>query len=248
MRILAALTMCSLALSVSLPASAAGWDIDLTIEGEVLSARLRGVPLKAVLETLERERGIWFKGNSLLLDERITVQFTDLPLEEGLNRILAPMNYSLVFDRNGRLVGVIVVARGTENRPASETRAGEEQRIPSSPAANEKASHNRPVTKSGNNNPQGGYIKGIKEDREDFTVIRNCPPPGGPVEVTPGDRERFGVTKNCPPPGSPFKIRGEELENFEVIRDSGPPGGPVKITAEELENFKVIENCPPHGS
>jgi hypothetical protein len=248
MRILAALTICSLILSVFLPAPVAGWDIDLTIKGEVLSARLAGIPLKAVLEKLERERGIWFKGNSSLLDETITVQFADLPIEEGLNRILASMNYSLVFDRNERLVGVIVVARGAVDRPASEVRTDRSMRTTTSSAVSERTSVNRPVTKSGNNNPQGGYIKGIKEDREDFTVIRNCPPPGGPVEVTPGDRERFGAVKNCPPPGGPFKVRGEELKNFEVIRDSGPPGGPVKVTAEERENFKVIENCPPPGN
>ena len=78
---------------------AGGGDIDFTIEGKVLSARLKEIPLKIILEKLEREKGIWFRGNSSMLGETITFQFTDLPLEEGLNNTLSSMNYSLVFDR-----------------------------------------------------------------------------------------------------------------------------------------------------
>ena len=99
MKLIVTLIMCSFFLAVLPPTLASREDIDLTIHGEVLSAKLRGIPLKIILEKLERERGIWFRGNKSLLDEAITVQFTDLPLEEGLNRILASMNYSLVFNR-----------------------------------------------------------------------------------------------------------------------------------------------------
>jgi hypothetical protein len=99
MKLIVTLIMCSFFLTVLPPTVASRENIDLTIHGEVLSARLRGIPLKIILEKLERERGIWFRGNTSLLDEAITVQFTDLPIEGGLNRILASMNYSLVFDR-----------------------------------------------------------------------------------------------------------------------------------------------------
>jgi len=98
-RLIVKLIMCSFFLAV-LPLTAASREnIDLTIHGEVLSARLRGIPLKIILEKLERERGTWFRGNTSFLDEAITVQFTDLTIEGGVNRILASMNYSLVFDR-----------------------------------------------------------------------------------------------------------------------------------------------------
>ena len=99
MKLILTLIMCSFFLAVLPPTAASGEDIDLTIHGEVLSARLRGIPLKIILEKLERERGTWFRGNTSFLDEAITVQFTDLPLEEGLIRILASMNYRAVFDR-----------------------------------------------------------------------------------------------------------------------------------------------------
>jgi len=248
MKLIVTLIMCSFFLAVLPLTAASREDIDLTIHGEVLSARLRAIPLKIILEKLEREKGIWFRGNSSLLDETITVQFTDLPLEEGLVRILASMNYSLVFDQNERLVGVIVVARGAVDRPFSEVRTDSSMRTITSPAVNERASVNRPVTRTGKNNPQGGYIKVIKEDREDFTVIRNCPPPGGPAEVPAGARESFAVVKNCPPPGGPANITPEEHEKFRVIKNLPPPGGPVEVSADELENFKVIENCPPPGN
>ena len=99
MKLIVTLIMCSFFLAVLPPTVVSRGTIDLTIHGEVSSARLRGIPLTVILEKLERERGIWFRGNTSLFDEAITVQFTDLPIEGGLNRILASMNYSLVSDR-----------------------------------------------------------------------------------------------------------------------------------------------------
>ena len=99
MKLTIILMICSLLLGIFSPVLTGREDIDLIVEGEVLSAKLNGIPLKIILEKLERERGIWFRGNTSLLDEAITVQFTDLPIEGGLNRILASMNYSLVSDR-----------------------------------------------------------------------------------------------------------------------------------------------------
>ena len=248
MKLLATLTICSLVLSVFIPASAAGWDIDLTIEGEVLSARLMEVYLKAILEKLERERGIWFKGNSSLLDERITVQFTDLPLEEGLNRILAPLNYSLVFDRNGRVVGVIAVARGTVDRPVSEVRTGDSQRTPSSPAANERDTANRPVTDPGKKTLQGSYTNGMKESREDFTVKRNCPPPSSRVKASKAKSENFSVIRDSGPPGNAGEATPQDHGGFTIIKNCSAPGGPVEISTEQREKYKVVENCPPPGN
>ena len=50
--------MCSFFLGLFPPIYAGEEDIDLSIEGKVLSARLKEIPLKIILEKLEREKGI----------------------------------------------------------------------------------------------------------------------------------------------------------------------------------------------
>ena len=63
------------------------------------------------IEDLNKERGIWWKGDQSILEETVTVQFTDHFLEDGIKRILASMNYCLVFDSDGALVGAILIDR-----------------------------------------------------------------------------------------------------------------------------------------
>ena len=74
-------------------------DMALEFQGQIFSASLQGVPLRVILERLERGKGIWFSGADSLFDEEVTVQFTALTLEDGIKRILGPKNYGLVLDR-----------------------------------------------------------------------------------------------------------------------------------------------------
>jgi hypothetical protein len=62
-------------LCVFSPAWSGRGDIDFKLEGHTLSANLKNIPLKFILEKLERDRGIWFKGDSSLLGEQVAVQF-----------------------------------------------------------------------------------------------------------------------------------------------------------------------------
>jgi len=43
------------------------------------------------------------------------VTFNDLPIEEGLKRILTNLNYSLMFDKKNKVAGVMVMG---ESKPA----------------------------------------------------------------------------------------------------------------------------------
>ena len=225
MKLIISLTACIFFLGVFSPVPAGDGGIDLRIEGEILSARLGGVPFKIVLERLEREWGIWFRGDPSFLEEEVTVEFIELPLEQGLKRILSSVNHVLLFDGNGGVLGVVVIGRAKAGPAVSEGRVGIRERTISPPSTNRQAD-----------------IAGS------FTVIRNLPPPGGYVAATPEERENFRVIRNLAPPGGAIEVSAEEIQNFEVIRNVPSPGGPVEVSAEELENFKVIRNCPPPGS
>jgi hypothetical protein len=199
--------------------------MNLKIQGKALSADLKNIPLKFILEKLERERGIWFKGDESLFNEQVTVQFEGLSLEDGLKRILSSINYCLLFDQDRKMDGVILLGK---KKPGQAVKKGRPVRAGRSISSRTPKKH---VTNSGA-----------------FRMARNITPPGGYAEATAKDLENFKVLKNCPPPGGPVKVTEETLQNFKVIRNCPPPGGHVKVTPEELEKFKVIKNCPPPGS
>jgi len=175
--------------------------VDLTVEGEVLSANLKEIPLKDILEKLEREKGIWFKGDkSVFADKRISVKFTGLSLEGGMKRILASMNYSLLFDKESRLIGVIVIGQsrsvvqdfpppGKSRAMSIDTKIIKNSPPPENPNA-------KPIdTKIIKNSPppESSHAKPI-----DMKIIKNSPPPDNP-NAQPIDTT---IIKNSPPPGS----------------------------------------------
>lgn len=85
-----------------------------------MSADIEEAPVKAVIEKIKEERGIWVKGSHHLTDQRFSVDFEDLPVQDGLERILSRMNHSLLFDQYGKLLGVIIL--GTSDRKWSRGR------------------------------------------------------------------------------------------------------------------------------
>lgn len=86
-------------------------EIALELRGQVMSAELQGVSLRLILERLKREKGIWFKGDESALEESISIRFKDLPLHEGLRRILSNINHVLVFDQERGLVGLFILGK-----------------------------------------------------------------------------------------------------------------------------------------
>ena len=193
--------------------------VNLTIKGETLSAKLKEIPLKDILEKLEREIGIWFKGDESVFAEMVSVQFKDLSLEDGLKRILAFKNYSLLFDRDTGVVGVIVLGQSGKTTHSSKALKGQvaggrkvKAVYGSSPPGNTRSAPvkmkiitNSPPPKSSNAKPiEGKIIKNRpppgNPDAQpiDMTIKKNCPPPGNP-NAKPIDTT---IIKNCPPPGT----------------------------------------------
>jgi hypothetical protein len=96
---------------LTLPNWSIATGVDLVFKEETLSANLDEVPLKVVLEKISREKGIWIKGKGSVLEGKVSLQFRDLSLQDGLRRILAQCNYILVFNRAGRLVELYIIGK-----------------------------------------------------------------------------------------------------------------------------------------
>lgn len=106
---------CGIALFLSgltLPNWSIATGVDLVFKEATLSANLDEVPLKVVLEKISREKGIWIKGKGSVLEGKVSLQFRDLSLQDGLRRILAQCNHILVFNRAGRLIELYIIGKG----------------------------------------------------------------------------------------------------------------------------------------
>jgi hypothetical protein len=101
-------------------ASAEPREIELDFSNQTLSATIKSAPLRAVIAEIKEEKGVWFKlwlkGENSVLDEKVSVRFKDLPVNEGLERILSPLNHCLVFDQHGKLLGVVLFGKPEKRR------------------------------------------------------------------------------------------------------------------------------------
>jgi hypothetical protein len=201
-----------------------GWagqaSAELHCDGKSLSAHLENVPLKHVLESLKKERGIWFQGEASILDEQVTVQFTKLPLKTGLERVLASLNYSLVFNREGTILGVIVTGKKTLSPQSGRIKLRSGRAMEPSPRRAE-----RPASFAMEKNaaPPGLLLSDSEEIPEELKVIEKVPAPGGDVEMTREERENFKIIKGSPPPEDPSIPVTQDLESLDVVKDCPPP-------------------------
>jgi len=86
-------------------------NISLNFQESTFTAFLEEEPLKNVIEKVRKETGIWIRAPESLLDERVSVRFENLSIQEGLKRILRKMNYSFLFDQDNHLIGAFVFAK-----------------------------------------------------------------------------------------------------------------------------------------
>jgi len=112
---------------------------EIKFEGSTLSARIEEVPLGQVIEMLAREKGIWLSWEKSLYDEKISIQFKDIPLEQGLGRILSNINYAFIYDQDKRLVGLIILGKKGSDGSYMQ---GEVSKNPFSTSAGQTSSEN----------------------------------------------------------------------------------------------------------
>jgi len=112
--ILTCLAVSCLFFSLSTPALSQDRRIYLDFRNQILSADIKEAPLKAVIKKIKEKKGIWFKnwfkGREFLLDEKVSVQFRGLSIQDGMERIFCEFNHSLIF-RQGRVVGVMLFGK-----------------------------------------------------------------------------------------------------------------------------------------
>lgn len=93
----------------------------IDFQGSNITASLKETPLKNIIEEFQKEKGIWFKSPKSLLDERVSVEFENLSIREGLKRILRTMNYSFLFDKDNNIIGIFVFGKANRVRKTTDS-------------------------------------------------------------------------------------------------------------------------------
>ena len=86
------------------------------LKGEVLSADIKDEPLKKVLKQLSIQIGITFILPPSLGEEKVMMRFSNLKVDEGLNKILGPYNRIFIYSDNHNNPPESPVVRLTEVR------------------------------------------------------------------------------------------------------------------------------------
>ena len=96
-------------------------DVLLHVEGDRLTGHLSQVPLRTVLEQLQKELGIVYEVPKGELDKVISVDLQQDPILPALAKILAPWDYAFTMNAAGHVQFLYVTLKAPPTEPVSET-------------------------------------------------------------------------------------------------------------------------------
>ena len=87
----------------------------LQIRDGKISAKLVDATLRDIIRQIKVQDDIWFRVEEDLAGHKVSVRFAEVPLDEGLRRILKGMNHSLVYSTDSKVAGVFILGNGDMN-------------------------------------------------------------------------------------------------------------------------------------
>jgi hypothetical protein len=231
-------------------AAASVWAENVTIRDGRMSADLKEASLLGIAKDIENQAGISFRGDESLLEETVSVSFKDLPLEEGIRRILANLNYSLMFNEQGKIATVMIVSQGSGSSASQpQVRAAPVRPRSPTPARRPVVRRTRPFSSP--------LVTG--HTRTPATPTPRSLPPrsrfqtptarGGPAKPAPSEEsnlpEAFRVIEKAPGPGGTVESDVPLPSAFRAIQNAESPGGVAKGNKETPEAIKVQKHVPP---
>jgi hypothetical protein len=180
--------------------SGGGWalaqDIPLQVEGDRLTGHLSQVPLRTVLEQLQKQLGIAYEAPAGELDKVISVDLQQDPILPALAKILAAWDYAFTMNAAGRLQFLYVTPKAPPAEAVSET--SESSNVMPSNALVETESS--PITRSRTEREVGDADSSLSQERESDPIL----PPSSSAFASP-PREFSGL--RAPVAGGPMAIQ-----------------------------------------
>lgn len=205
----------------------------VSFKNDLLSVSFRDISLLEVARDIERQSGVWFRGDETLFQERVSVAFNDLPFEEGLKRILANLNYSLVFDAKNKVAGVVVMGQGKAAGTQPARPGAKPPRLTTSPAATTRPSPAVRSRSSASSSPP--------------TTVRRPPRALPQPQTAPGAASTQPLGSSAVPSPLSDASDGPLPPAFRVMENAPPPPGAPASDKENPDASRVIRNVPPAG-
>jgi len=216
----------------------------VSVKDGLLSVNITDTSLLEVARAIEKRSGVWFRGDETLFQEKISVTFNDLPLEEGLKRILTNLSFSLMFDNEHKVKGVMVMGENKSTEPQPSGPGVPPPRVVTPPGAKTQTpptARIRPPTalppETVRRSPRA-----IPQPAQ-ATVAPQPPSSGATQSATP---EASTVQENAPSTGVRAPSDGPLPPIFRATENAPPPGGSV-ADKETPDPSKLITNAPPPG-
>ncbi len=226
---------------------------NITIRDGRMSADLKEASLVGIAKDIESQAGISFKGDESLLEEKVSVSFKDLPLEDGIRRILANLSYSFMFDKKGKIAAVMIMSQGGESSaPQAQVRPA-----PVRASGPMSSASRRPVVRRPSLPSSSPLVTG--QTRAPATVrsrtlsprVRPQPPAARAGQANPAPSEgsnlpdAFRTIENVPTPEHSSDSEAPLPPAYRMIQNSEPSGGPVTGNKELPRAVKTQKNVPP---
>ena len=96
-------------------------DAPLQLEGDRLTGHLSQVPLRTVLQQLQKQLGITYEAPAGELDKIISVDLQQTPILPALAKILAPWDYAFTVNAAGHLQFLYITPKALPAEAVSET-------------------------------------------------------------------------------------------------------------------------------
>ena len=103
---------------------------NVRIEGDRISIQVEGIELGELLKLIEDKTGIELELNNSLSGEKISINFEELSISEGIKKIINTLNYAAIYDPNDMTGKVIIVGSNSNTstmNPAKVINLAEEE-------------------------------------------------------------------------------------------------------------------------
>lgn len=81
----------------------------IVIGKNLISARLKDIPLSKVFSELKKNGNIQVKGGEEFNGKKVTIDFKNLKIDKGISRLLSGLNYYLISDSNGTVKEIVIL-------------------------------------------------------------------------------------------------------------------------------------------
>jgi len=191
----------------------------LQIQRDRITGVLTQVPLRTVLEQLQKKLAIEYVVPEEELDKPVSANFADESVSKVLSKILAPWDYALQIDQQGRVHQIFVVAKMGPIEIEKNAVKASESKMATFPR---KATRSEPVLRTPKTRVLLSGTEMTSHPKSDAMV--------SPMFIEPSENLRPMVIQ--PPQGGPMSIQPSS-DFMQVIPASGYPPMDIRPVSED---------------